>query len=97
MRTLKGAARSLLVYAKAHKRWVSVQKLANLAGLAMSLSLALQQVRTYTRSFYDAIATKATWADDVKLPNQALQDLQWFVDLDDTWNDKALWKLRRQW
>lgn len=89
---LKGAARSLIKYAKSHKRWVSAQALAKFVGLAISLRLALQQVRTYTRSLYDALASKQSWQADVKLSRQALDDLQFFVDIDHTWNGLAVWK-----
>lgn len=90
--TLKGAATSLLRYAKSHQRWVSVGRLAKFVGLAISLRLALQQVRTYTRSLYDAMATKQSWSADVKLSRQALADLQWFADLEEHWNGLAIWK-----
>lgn len=91
MKTLKSAARSLVVYAKSHRRWVSAKKLANFVGLAMSLRLALQQVRTYTRSLYDALSDKRATSTDVKLTALALKDLQFFVELDETWNGLAIW------
>ena len=93
MATLKGASRSLLVYAKAHKRWVSVRRLANVVGLAMSLYLAIPRVRTYTRSLYDAMAQSKSWTSGVKLYAQtAIRDLQFFVNLDQSWNSLAIWK-----
>ena len=70
----------------------SVQKLAKFVGVAISLRLALQQVRTYTRSLYDAMALKQSWSSDVKLSNQALKDLQFFADIDQSWNGLAIWK-----
>ena len=90
MVVLKAAAKSLVTYAKSHQRWVSVQKLAKFVGLAISLRLALQQVRTHTRSLYNAMATKKSWSSDVKLSRQALSDLQSFVDIDATWNGLAV-------
>ena len=90
--TLKGASRNLLVYAKAHRRWVSVRRLANIVGPAMSLYLAVPQVRTYTRSLYDAMAQRKSWTSDVKLSAQAQSDQQFFVDMDQSWNSLAIWK-----
>lgn len=92
MQTLQGAARSLLKYAKSHCRWVSVRNLAKFVGLAMSLRLALQQVRTYTRALYDAMSEKASWQADVKLSKQAMLDLEFFTTIDESWNGLTIWQ-----
>lgn len=83
---LRRAAVSLLAYAKSHRRWVHHARLESFVGLAMSLTLALRQVKTYTRSLYDALSARANRLADCRLSGQALSDLQWFADLDQTWN-----------
>ena len=91
-RTITGAARSLLTYAKSHRRWVSVKKLAKLCGTVLAVSIAMPLARTVTRSLYDAISLKKNWASDVQLSKQALRDLQFLVDLPIDQCDKAIWK-----
>jgi len=83
---LKRAAVSLLAYAKSHRRWVHHGRLESFVGLAMSLTLALRQVKTYTRSLYDALSTRANRLADCRLSGQSMADLQWFADLDQSWN-----------
>jgi len=89
---LKAAARSLVTYAASHRRWVHHQRLESFVGFAMSLMVALQQVRTRTRSLYNALADRQSLAADCRLSGQQLADLQWFVDLDESWNGLPLLK-----
>ena len=90
--TVMGASASLLRYATSHRRWVSVRKLANLCGLVISLSVAMPMARTVTRSLYDAIGTKTSWADDVRLCQQALRDLRWLAELPQDACDKSIFR-----
>lgn len=90
--TIMGAAASLLRYATSHRRWVSVRKLANLCGLVISLTVAMPLARTVTRSLYDAIGTKTSWASDVRLCQQALRDLHWLAELPSDACDKAIFR-----
>ena len=87
-----GAARSIIKYAASHRRWVHVQKLANIAGAVISLTVALPMARTVTRSLYDVIATRESWSSDVRLTNQALKDLRFLAELPSECCDKAIWK-----
>lgn len=89
--TIKGAAASLLKYAASHRRWVSVRRVANLCGMVISLSVAMPLARTVTRSLYDVIETKSSWAADVRLHHQAIKDLQFLADLPLEHCDKAIW------
>jgi len=89
---VKAAARSLVTYAASHRRWVHHQRLESFVGFAMSLVVALQQVRTRTRSLYDALANRRSSVADCRLSAVQLADLQWFVDLDGSWNGLPLLK-----
>jgi hypothetical protein len=90
--TIMAAARSIIKYAAAHRRWVHVRKLANLAGAVIALTVAMPVARTVTRSLYDVIATKSTWESDVRLTHQALRDLQFLAELPSQVCDKAIWR-----
>ena len=89
--TIKAASSSLLRYASAHRRWVSKRKLANLAGMVISLSVAMPLARTVTRSFYDAMSTVTVWDRDVQLDKQAIRDLRFLQSLSDQYCNKVIW------
>jgi len=89
---LQASARSLVSYAKSHRRWVHYQRLESFVGFAMSLVVALAQVRTRCRSLYDALAARASRTSDCRLSSQQISDLQWFVDLDPSFNGLPLVK-----
>jgi hypothetical protein len=78
---LKALARSAIIYAKTHRRWLSKMRLASITGLLISLRLAIPDCRTYAHSLYQAIASIKGWKGDVHLSAQALRDLQWIADL----------------
>ena len=90
--TIKAAAMSLLRYSTSHRRWVSVKKLANLAGTVIATSIAFPLARTLTRSLYDVIATRVSWTRDVRLDKQAIRDLKFLRKLDPVFCDKAIWE-----
>ena len=90
--TIRGAASSLLRYSASHRRWVSVKKLANLAGMVISTTIAFPLARTLTRSLYDVIATRVSWTRDVRLDKQTIRDLQFLSKLDAVFCDKAIWE-----
>ena len=90
MLVLKASAKSLVTYALSHRRWVQGHRLESFIGFSMSLLVALQQVRTRTRSLYDALARRSSRSSDCQLSHQQLADLQWFVNLDESWNGLPL-------
>jgi len=89
---LRASARSLVSYTKSHRRWVHHQRLESFVGYAMSLVVALSQARTRCRSLYDALATRPSRTADCRLSSQQLSDLQWFIDIEPSFNGLPLIK-----
>lgn len=74
-------SKGLICGALRNRRWIKVRVLAQFAGLAQSLTLAIRRGRMYLRSLYDCISTKRTWDSDVRLSKQAIRDLRWWTQL----------------
>ena len=91
LQTVRGAASSLLRYAKSHRRWVSKRKLAKLVGTVLSLTVAMPLARTVTRSLYDVMLSVDGWNSDVRLDKQAVRDLKFLQDLSDQYCNKPIW------
>jgi len=90
-KVLVGAANSLLRYATSHRKWVSARKLSNLAGMAVSLTVAFPMARTLTRSIYDALGQDRTLMKDVRISDQCLQDISTIVNLDQLERSRPIW------
>lgn len=70
---------------------VYVKDVAKAAGLILSMSLALQPARMYTRSFYRLIATRKNWYEKLHWSEEALADGRWWIDNLQQWNGKTIW------
>jgi len=89
--SIKSTARSLLTYAKRHRRWCTGHRLESFVGATMALSLAMPAARTLTRSLYDCLAARSSRSEDAKLSRQAQRDLQALADLQESQTASPIW------
>ena len=82
---IRRLASSLLGRAVARRRWVPSARLARLAGLAASLTLAIRPAIMRTRAFHDALRPALpSLRKDVRLSSRAVTDLRWWAALPDS-------------
>ena len=79
-----------------NRRFVRARWLAQLAGLCISLYLAVPSARFRTRSFYDVLKAHDVYSRGyhhmVKLSEAALTDLRWWATLADNNVSRAIWR-----
>lgn len=85
-------ARELTTRAKRERRLVPARSLASFVGYAQSVYLACPPARFYLRSLHDAMGTRVSWNDNVRLSRQALADLRWWRRLDTADVSRAIWR-----
>lgn len=74
-----------------NKKTVCVRDLAKAAGLILSLSLALQPARMFTRSFYRLIGIRTNWFERVFWSEEARSDCMWWVNNLRNWSGRTIW------
>ena len=75
---ISSQAHDLLCRAAQNKRSVPVRALAQLAGRAQFLYLAIPAARFYLRELHNVIGTKLSWNGQVKITRQLKRDLEWW-------------------
>ena len=75
---ISSQAHDLLCRAARNKRSVPVKELAQLAGRAQFLYLAIPAARFYLRELHDVMSTKTSWSGHVKVTRQLRRDLEWW-------------------
>jgi hypothetical protein len=90
---VRHAAKALLSRASSHRRWVPPRDLSSFTGLAVSLHLAVPIARMQLRALYDALCSRVSWSQDVRLNHQAMRDLSWWISFGapSTNVGRALW------
>ena len=68
--------RQTLLHARPHKMLVPCKAIARLTGTAISLHLAMPTAPYFCRSLHDALKTRTSWRGNVRLPRQALTDIE---------------------
>ena len=83
-KALSRTAKAILCSAKRHRRLVGARWLAEFAGTAMSLYLAVSQARFRLREVFDCLAAAEVWkygyGQRVRLSKAAIASIQWWVD-----------------
>ena len=87
---IKSMAKDVLCHAARNKRYVDGKSWKSFVALGASLYLVLPKARRYLRSVYDVFRTD-TGVPHLKLPHQAVRDLNWWLALSSEWNGKAIW------
>ena len=87
---LAALSRELLHQARRQQRWVPVKKLASLAGQAQFLYLAIPPARFYLRELHVVLASRDSWAGQVKLSNQLRRDLEWWTAVPQQHNGRPI-------
>lgn len=85
-------ARDIIAQGTRQARWLPVRSLASFVGYAQSVYLACPAARFYLRALHDVMATRRSWASDVKLTRQALRDLGWWRQLGSADVARAIWR-----
>ena len=85
-------AKTVLCRASRDKRWVPVKLLAQLAGKAQFLYLAIPAARFYLRELHNVASTRQNWSSRVKLTNQAWRDLEWWKQVPSRNNRKSMFR-----
>jgi hypothetical protein len=74
---IRVSAARLLAYAKTHRAWVSKDRLAELLGQLMSLTLAFPEARTRCQELFSVLNSLPGWNRDVQIRSrQAWRDLE---------------------
>ena len=91
---LRRAAKELEVLSCQRRRQVPARKVAGFVGLAQSVYLAVPAARYFLRALHDALSTKSSWNDKVKIDHQARRDLQWWSQfgLEPKQNGRGIWQ-----
>jgi hypothetical protein len=89
---LTAASTDLLKWAARNRGLVPRRRLAGFVGLAQSLYLAVPPARFFLRELHDALGKGDDWFCNVRLCRLAKASLQWFCDLPQRWNGRAIWR-----
>lgn len=89
---IAGLAKSLLYTASSSQRWLPVKLLAQLAGSAQFLYLAIPQARYYLRELHDVVSTKCSWSGRVRMTKQLRRDLLWWTSVPSCANGQSIFK-----
>lgn len=91
LQLLSSGSRQILCTAARNRALVPRKQLAAFAGLAQSLYLAIPGARHWLRSTHDCIAEGGLdWTRRVRLSEAARRDLQFFVDLQPRFSQRAI-------
>jgi hypothetical protein len=74
-------ARQLLYTSNASARYVPARLLAQLAGKAQFLYLAIPPARFYLRELHNVVGTKSSWSAKVRVTKQLRRDLLWWANV----------------
>lgn len=77
--TLSELSKKILRLSAQQARWVPVRLLAQLAGKAQFLYLAIPPARFFLRELHNVVSTKASWSAKVRVTKQLQRDLQWWT------------------
>ena len=88
---IKACARAVLSEVSRSARWVPARLVARLAGLSVCVSLAFSGAKFFARELYAALKGKGSWADKVKLSNQAVRDVKLLAAFPRRWNGSCIW------
>jgi hypothetical protein len=88
---IKACAKQVLSEVSRASRWVPARLVARLAGLAVCVSLAFSGAKFFARELYSALKGKGSWADKVKLSNQAVRDVKMLASFPRRWNGCFIW------
>lgn len=89
LRELKNFAKFVQNEAGRQKRWLPAKTVAQFAGKATSVMLAVGPARFFLRSLFQDLKGKASWGSRVKISHQSLRDLGWWRNLPAKWNGKT--------
>lgn len=87
---LANLARQLLNTANAAARRVPARLLAQLAGKAQFLYLAIPPARFYLRELHDVLGTKDSWSGHVRITKQLRRDLLWWTAVPSQHNGRPI-------
>lgn len=88
---IKLCAEAVLSEVSRTGRWVPAKLVARLAGLSVCVSLAFSGAKCFARELYAALKGKGSWADKVKLSNQAVRDVKLLAAFPRRWNGSCIW------
>ena len=92
LQQIAALAKTLLYKASANKRWLPAKTLAQLAGKAQFLYLAIPAARFYLRELHNVVSSKTTWSASVKMTKQLRRDLQWWTAVPTQNNGRSMFK-----
>jgi hypothetical protein len=88
--SLSSLAKQLLHTANAQARQVPARLLAQLAGKAQFLYLAIPPARFYLRELHDVLKTKTSWSSKVRVTKQLRRDLLWWTAVPSQHNGRPI-------
>jgi hypothetical protein len=74
------------------KNWVQAKALARIAGQCVSLAQVILPAKLLLRNVYRVLASKKTWYDMLTLTTPAREDLKWWLNALNNWNNRSLRK-----
>lgn len=81
LESLAALARQVINTANAQARYVPARLLAQLAGKAQFLYLAIPPARFYLRELHNVLSTKTSWSAKVRITKQLRRDLLWWTQV----------------
>lgn len=88
---IRGYAKLVLSEVGRNARWVPARMAARMAGLCLCVSLAFSGARLFAHALYASLKGKGSWADKVKLSNQAVKDVKVLANFPKRWNGAQIW------
>ena len=88
---IKSCAKHVLSEVSRGFRWVPARLVARLAGMSVCVALAFGGAKFFARELYSSLKGKGSWADKVKLSNQAVKDVKMLASFPRRWNGCPIW------
>ena len=85
VRALKRCIRKCLRFSS-----ISARELARIAGRCIAMRASISPAKLFLRHIYRLLSTRQSWEDVLMLSQGAVNELQWWLEFADLWNQKPI-------
>ena len=69
---------------------VTARALARICGQCVSVAWAVTPGKLFLRHAYRLLSTRSSWADILTLPNEVIEEFNWWIDSVSSWNEREI-------